>query len=303
MNKTQLKYIHRDEIDDDKWEDCISTAANSRFYAHIFHLDRSAENWDALIFEDYKFIMPLPLKKRWGFSFVYQPLFTQQLGIFPNPPKEIAQLFYDELNRRFRYVDTQFNSENIIGNETPDATERQNFLLSLYYNYPSIKRNYSKNTIRNLVKAHHNNLHLVPGIRLEEYMDFKAKNVQGVITKKDLQHLKSIVAFGQYKGFGEIYGVYSEENKLCAAAYFCRWKNRVILMNAASGSLGKELGGMYFLIDSFIQNNAEKNFLLDFEGSTIPGLARFYSGFGASAENYFQLKFNRLPLPIKWVKK
>jgi len=44
------------------------------------------------VFEDYKFIMPLPHKKRWGFTFVYQPLFTQQLGIFPNPPKEIAQI-------------------------------------------------------------------------------------------------------------------------------------------------------------------------------------------------------------------
>jgi hypothetical protein len=35
----------------------------------------------------------------------------------------------------------------------------------------------------------------------------------------------------------------------------------------------------------------------------IPGVARFYSGFGATAETYFQLKFNRLPLPFRWFKK
>ena len=41
----------------------------------------------------------------------------------------------------------------------------------------------------------------------------------------------------------------------------------------------------------------------DFEGSMIPGVARFYAGFGANPETYFQLKFNRLPLPLRWIKR
>ena len=60
---------------------------------------------------------------------------------------------------------------------------------------------------------------------------------------------------------------------------------------------------MYFLVNSFIEQNTNKNIILDFEGSMIQGVARFYSGFGAKAEHYFQLKFNRLPLLLKWFKR
>ena len=73
-------------------------------------------------------------------------------------------------------------------------------------------------------------------------------------------------------------------------------------MNAASNEKGKELRGMYFLIDTFLQKNAGKGILLDFEGSMLEGVARFYEGFGASQETYYQLKFNRLPKPLKWLK-
>ena len=123
------------------------------------------------------------------------------------------------------------------------------------------------------------------------------------LTNKEFESLKSIIALGQYKGFGEIYGVYSDDNELCAAVYFCRWKNRIIYMNAASNEKGKALRAMYFLVDKFIQSHAAKDIILDFEGSMIPGVERFYQGFGAIPETYFKLKFNRLPLPLKWLKR
>ena len=60
---------------------------------------------------------------------------------------------------------------------------------------------------------------------------------------------------------------------------------------------------MFYLLDQFIKMNAEKNIILDFEGSMIHGIAQFYEGFGALPETYFQLKFNRLPLFLKWLKR
>ena len=176
-------------------------------------------------------------------------------------------------------------------------------MLDLKYNYKSLAKSFATNTKRNIVKSGVNNLHYIAGIRLEEYLAFKEANLMDKVSKKDIEKLKSIISYGQYKGIGEIYGVYSSENSLCAAVYFCRWKDRVIYLNAASNNEGKKLGAMYFLLDSFIKTNAEQDLKLDFEGSMIPGVARFYSGFGAIPETYFQLKFNRLPLPLRWFKK
>ena len=305
MNSSGIRYIKRNEINDEKWDECVSNAENSRIYSNIFHLDRTAIFWDAFIYEDYKYVMPVPIRKKFGIKYVYHPLFSQQLGIFPNPPSEIARQFYLALYQQFKFVDTQLNSENQNVKSEPDIDfiNRQNYLLNLSSDYNSIRTEYSKNTKRNLSKAAKNKLSFVAGISLEDYLHFKTENVKGNVQKKDLEKLKSIIAFGQFRSIGQIYGVYSSTNQLCAAVYFCRWKNRIIYMNAASDSIGKELGAMSFLVDNFIQQNSGKDFILDFEGSTVPGLARFYSGFGANPENYFQLKINRLPLPFRWVKK
>jgi hypothetical protein len=301
----QIKYIKHADIDAEKWAKCVENAENSRFYANIWHLDRTAIVWDALIFGDYEFVMPLPIRNKFGFNYIYQPLFCQQLGIFPEPTNSIAELFYNALFEKFRYVDVHLNAQNPIIQKKKEIEllARQNFLLDLQYNYKSLSRGYSTNTKRNIAKAAKNNLHYISGIRLEEYLAFKVANLINSVSKKDFEKLKSVIAFGQYKGLGDVYGVYSAENELCAAVYFCRWKNRIIYLNAVSSEKGKSLGAMYFLVDNFIRENAERDLKLDFEGSIIPGVARFYSGFGARPETYFQLKFNRLPLPFKWLKR
>jgi hypothetical protein len=36
----------------------------------------------------------------------------------------------------------------------------------------------------------------------------------------------------------------------------------------------------------------------DFEGSMLPGLQRFYAGFGAKPYLYMRLTHNRLPFPL-----
>lgn len=304
-NLSYLQYIKHSDIDSEKWNQCIDGAQNSRIYAYDWHLDRTAIVWDALVLGDYDFVMPLPVRRKWGINYLYQPLFSQQLGIFPVPPKNIALLFYLEIVKLFTYSSFHLNSKNpqLENVEMIEFHERKNYLLPLSEDYRTLANSYSKNTKRNLTKANKNDLHLIIGIRLEEYIEFKKKNLAVQLSRSELNSLKSLIAFGQYKGFGEIYGVYSANNELCAAVYFCQWKDRIIYMNAASNQTGKDLACMHFLIDSFIQKHATKNLILDFEGSMLPGVARFYKGFGAAPESYSHLKFNRLPLPLKWLKR
>ena len=304
-NPNQITYIKHQNIDGEKWTRCIENASNSRFYANIWHLDRTAVVWDAFVWGDYEFVMPLPIRIKFGISYIYQPLFCQQLGIFPEPSKEIAAFFYNALFKKYSYCDVHINSQNpsVHSNIQMEFLPRVNYLLDLKYNYKSLAKSYSTNTKRNIAKANDNNFQFITGIQLEEYMAFKQQNLFDNLPKRDITKLKSTISFGQFKGMGEIYGVYSAENELCAAVYFCKWKERVIYFSAASNKKGKELGAMYFLVDNFIKDNAEREIILDFEGSMVPGVARFYSGFGARTETYFQLKFNRLPLPFRWFKR
>jgi hypothetical protein len=300
----KMKYLNHSEIDYIKWDQCIQGASNSRVYAMSWYLNRVTETWDALIWGDYEFVMPLTIGKKYGIRYLYQPVFSQQLGIFPKPTEEIAFKFFSEIRKKFKYVDIQLNSLNPPPDipQVSNLSPRCNFLLPLKEDYRFIRDNYSKNTKRNLVRAESKKLNFVSEIILDEHIEFTRKNAQYIISNEDLNKLKSVIAYSRTKGFGGIPGVYNNENNLCATVFFCRWKDRVTYLNGVSDSSGKDLRALFFLFDSYIRTNAGKNIIIDFEGSMIPGVARFFKGFGASPEYYYPFRFNRLPLPFKWLK-
>lgn len=301
---TKLKYLTHSEIDEKKWDQCIDHANNCRIYAYTWLLDRTVTRWDALIMGDYEYVMPLPVKRKYGIKYLYQPYWLQQLGIYPASSKEISEMFYNYVYKHFRFAEINLNSGNlpVKSSDTFQFTPRKNYLLPLGNDYKTISSFFATNTRRNIAKAEKGNLTLIKGLRLETYLDFASQNLKPKVPESLIRSLKNMIAFGLYKGFGEIQGVYSSNNELCAAVYFCRWKDRVIYLYAVSDDTGKKQRGMYFLLNQFIRDNSGKNLTLDFEGSMVPGIARFFSGFGATPETYFQIRMNRLPMPLRWIK-
>ncbi len=300
-----LKYLKYNEINFNKWDKCISDAPNSRIYALSRYLDLTSGNWDALVWEDYEYVMPLTLRSKFGIKYLYQPLFCQQLGIFPEPASNISALFYSEIIKRFRFVNIQLNASNQLPNiyGIKKFLPRHNFLLTMTDDYPFLKERFSKNTLRNIKNAEKSGLKYIPGIPLNEYSEFLGDNLPVGVSNEELNKFIRIVEFYHNEGIGELPAIYSSQNRLCAAVFFCRWKSRAIYLNPASSKEGKKYSAMFYLLDKFITANAGQNITLDFEGSMVPGVARFYQGFGAIPELYFPLKVNRLPAPLRWIRR
>jgi hypothetical protein len=64
-----------------------------------------------------------------------------------------------------------------------------------------------------------------------------------------------------------------------------------VFLLSASNDRGKELRGMFLVLDTFIQMHAGDINMLDFEGSNISSIARFFQGFGAKARIYQRVSF------------
>ena len=299
-----IRYIKNTDIDYNKWDNCLNNSPNQHIYAASWFLDRAADNWDALVMGDYDFIMPLPVRRKWGISYVYQPDYCQQLGIFPAPSEEITRQFFLKVSQLFKYCDTQVNTKTPVKNTGLHLkiSPRTNYILPLNMNYAGLYSGYSPDAKKNLKKAHKKNLSFVAGIQLDDYLRLKAENPWREFTEEDWNTSKRLIAFGLYKGIGRIYGIYTPANELCAAGYFCKYGNRVTFHDSVANKTGKKSGAMRLLIDGFIRENAGKNTTLDFEGSTVPGIAHFFSGFGSYPETYFLVKYNGLPLPLRWIK-
>ena len=100
--------------------------------------------------------------------------------------------------------------------------------------------------------------------------------------------IQSAMHFMVHQGKGAVWTLYGEGNQFLAGAFFAFSGNRAVLLFSAVSDLGREQQSMSYLIQEAITFMQGRWDILDFEGSSEPGLARFYQGFGAELRPYLR---------------
>jgi|KBSMisStaDraftv2_1062788.scaffolds.fasta_scaffold00488_2 hypothetical protein len=296
------QYIKQDNIDKEKWDRCIDHSANSLIYAQSFFLDEMAGDWDALITGDYQQVMPLTWRKKWGMRYLYQPSFTQQLGIFSLTPvnSETIEAFVAALKREFSFAEIFLNYLN----EGPFAPQ-PNFILSLNDAYENICAQYNEELVRNLQYAQRYEL------RYGKTQDFKSvisnyRELYGDRTPhvddEDYGRFASLCSELESRSQLVVREVKGANSEQLAMAVFARDRERLYYLLPVTLPNGRTLQANHFLVDQAIREFCGQKLILDFEGSTLPGVARFYKKFGATDQPFYFLKHNKLPPPFSWFK-
>lgn len=300
-----INYLKHNEIDKVKWDACIKESFNSMVYAASWYLDLVHEEWDALVEGDYERVMPLTGRKKYSVYYLFQPFFTQQLGVFSKSilTPSIIKEFIDHIPAHFQYIDINLNSFNRFEDKNLILQSNKNFVLDLINEYPKLAAKYSVNTKRNLKKSAASKLSCIKSIKPEVIITLFRENRGKMITKWKDRHyiqLQKLIYTSIHKGRGNTYGIFDENNQLCAGAFFVSSNNRLIFLFSGSNDIAKEKAAMTMLIDEVIKEFAPGNMVLDFEGSNDPNLARFYRGFGAKESSYLSLRINKLKFPLNW---
>lgn len=303
----EIRLLKREEIDDKVWNGCVHFAINAMPYAYTWYLDNVCEEWEGLVLGNYKAVMPLVFAKKFGVDYLYQPFFTQQLGVFTALPitKSLINKFIESIPEKYKYIDINLNEINDIS-ESKFISKRTNHILDLNLDYALLKANYSKNTLRNLKKAEDAELmiqsNLSPELFVAFYINNTADKVKG-FKEKHKHILHRIIYKALSYQLGSIIGVSNKDQELIAANFIIFHPTRIINLLPTSSQEGKDLNAMVFLIDNLLQKNANQKKIFDFEGSMIAGISQFYKGFGAEEVNYFRLKRNNLPAFYRIFKK
>jgi len=296
----KITFLKRKEIDVEKWDELIAASLAETLYPYSWYLDATAENWSALVMGDYRFIMPLVWKKKYHIRYLYQPVYSQQLGVFGKEyiTPLIIRKFIDYGIKKYKFGVVNFNVKNMIG-EDPDFEiyERINYILPLHKSYEDLIKSYKSNASRNLKQSQIHNAKLDKFVSVDDLVSLKREHDLEKKSEAEYQRMKSIFETVMNQNKGHIYGI-RDEGKLLAAAFFAFSKTRIIYLMSISSSQGKEQRAMFRIVDEFIRAYAGSDLLLDFEGSNIPSIARFFGGFGGKPEVYQSLSFNRLPTPL-----
>ena len=298
--KGKIRYIQREAIDTGRWDEVIEHSPSETIYPYSWYLDAVATKWSALLVDDYRFIMPVVWKKKAGLKYVYQPFYTQQLGVFskeyvdPVIIKEMLSIIY----KKFRFAGINFNSKNLVGEEEPfTVDDKSNYTLTLNKEYDQHFSSFSSNAKRNIRKALIHIEGVERDIPVEELVALKRANDVIQRSEADYKWLNDLLKTIAARESGSVYGIRSGA-ELTAAAFFALSRTRAIYLVSASGKLGKERRDMFKIVDAFIREYASSGIILDFEGSNIPSVARFFAGFGAQAEIYQGVSFSRLPASL-----
>lgn len=301
-----IQYLPNKEIDKKKWDECIANAENGLIYSYSFYLDAMCDHWDALVLNDYETVMPLTWNKKYGIRYLYQPFLTAQLGIFgKHITEELVIHFLQKARDSFRYIDILLNSRNTPG--LPGSSIlRKNYVLDLNHSYGHLYGNYSENLQRNIKKAAQLGCTTVTNFDAEKVISLAVQQMrtQGNAAGENVDRFRKLYHSLYLKQMSTTYGIVSaQNNELLASCIFFFSHSRAYYILVGNHPESKNTGASHALIDTFIKDHAGTNLLLDFEGSDIPGLATFYSSFGAKLEAYPALKINDLPFYLKWLKK
>jgi hypothetical protein len=280
-----LTHLKHADIDFIRWDECIENSVGGLPYAMSWYMNIVSPNWEAVVSTDYEYVMPITISSKFGVKYIVQPAITQQLGVFSTNDisEDILRLFISKIP----YLSYQINL-----NENNFLTEMQplpNYMLVLNKAYSEIQQAYSKNCIRNVSKA--NKLYL----RVEVVTD-SAEMIRFLVdntTEKNeniLEIFRQIVSLGQLENKTQNIGVRNADGDLIAAVCFLVTHKRLVYLLAVSNEEGKSKSAMFALVDYIIQKNATSELILDFEGSKIQDIARFYKGFGAINKPYGIIK-------------
>lgn len=293
-----ITYLTHNQIDKQRWDDCIKQSPNGNVYALSWYLDIVHPRWEALVEDDYVSVLPLTGNRKCGISYLFQPFFVQQLGVFSKEDitTDKIQHFIDVIPEKFRFAEIRLNSGNIFPQGSENIDNHRNIELDLSSDYSILTKNYSSNTKRDIAKAKAAGLTMADDVEPAEIVGLFRKNKgKDVVHWGDEEYARflRLVQEATKRGHCFVKGAKNTDNQLVAGAVFMTGHNRIVFLFSGADESNKELHALSYIIDSVICKFSGTNVTLDFEGSDNDGLARFYMGFGGHEVCYPGLRFNK----------
>jgi hypothetical protein len=268
-----------------------------------------AQNWEGLVLNDYEAVMPLTWKKKWGISYLYQPAFMQQGGIFYTGElsDSTLQAFINKAFSIFNFAEITLNYGNKPGDiKNSQLSMRNNFVLPLHLTYEAFNASYPAVTKKNIKRANNQGLqygfspHYLPVLKL--YKQLYAKRLP-YFTPSDYRNFSRVCKILGEQNNLIVRTVTNSRKEILAAVILLIDRNRLYNIVSCITQEGKPAQANYFLYDRLIQEFCKSKFLLDFEGSDVKGIATFYSRFMPQNEPYPFIKMNNLHPLIKLFKR
>lgn len=311
-----IRYLAPGAVNRPQWDALVAAAPNGLIYGLSWYLDIVSPGWAALVREEqgrYVAGLPLPLQTRFGFRYLRQPLFAQQLGWFSLGAPMAADWpeIGRQLRRRFRFIGRySFNAANTApladGGAALGLTGAAftTYYLSLRPTYAQLRAGYRPVRRWRLNQARRQGLRVEAstdvGLLLRLFDENTAPKIFGVVGEAyEYRLLRELYAAASRAGMADMWQARSAGGEVVAMILLFRFKDQLTYIFNSSSAAGKQLGAITLLLDEVFQTYAGQPLTFDFEAPEVAGVASFYRSFGSVATPFLTVSHDGLPWPLR----
>jgi len=182
-------------------------------------------------------------------------------------------------------VDYLLNADNNVVNK--HISKRTNYILGLNAVFDTIKNSYNKNRKRISVKKFEG-LGIDKNTKAIDFLElYKKQSFNFKMHKDSIEKLERLLYLNNESV--QIWSVINS-GKIIGGLVWLQSKTRITYLLPLADAEAKNINVPTFLINTLIKENQNTRVILDFEGSMVEGVAKFYKSFGAKKEVYYHYK-------------
>jgi len=314
----ETKLILAKDINEAKWDELVEESKQGHIYHLYQYIDRLCSgNWQAIILENqdnYIAAFPFFVKKKMGIAYFIHPPFCQYWGVMIRLDKAGNQKYYDEskkliksvleaIPQNIRYMLAYFSPSL----DYPLPLVWADWSLSPHYTYQvkldrsqdEILASFASHTRREIKKADKNGIKIIKEKGADTAMTIFRSEKPHLVNRKNDQYLlnlnKVVHTLGEDRAFS-LNAVQGEET-VATIVYF-KYKKMLIYFFGTVKATHKNSGAMSAIIWESIKMHHEECSILDFDGSMIEDIERYFRGFDTEPVMYLKAERSFLP---KWI--
>lgn len=306
MQKFRLAYLGPNEIDYTRYDACVRQSLCPTPTATSVFLNMISKEWHILVKGNYEAVMPLHPQRVMGFDTLYQPTFSQQLGIF-SPYKlsnRVIEAFLLSMPSRYRYVHIHLNHTNLFESVHLNTSIHTNYQINLDKPYEETFSGYDDAFVDGMRSAARATSRVVkhddPNVLLRLLEQKISKRM--LSNKFPVQLFKNVVTHATHRGIGSVWSLYDQTNTIVASTLLLTNSSRVVALFTLGDDHVRKLSSYTgLLLDKVIREYAEKYSVFDFASGSESSISAVCRQMGADVVPYYKFVRNTLPFPFSFM--
>jgi lipid II:glycine glycyltransferase (peptidoglycan interpeptide bridge formation enzyme) len=173
------------------------------------------------------------------------------------------------------------------------------YRLKLNRSYEDVFRSLSKDRQKNIRKANKHGLSVKKTNNIEDVIAlFKlntAHKIYGGVKEHQYQKLRELQQATERNKMSEVILVINNKGKVVCGTFNIIFKELIIKYFNASNEEGRKLNADSYLMDYLIKEYSGKNYTIDFERDSTPGVNDYKESFNPEKLNYISISYNSYP--------